>query len=114
MKPAVLVTRRIFDDVAARLRAALEVETNDADDLWAPDELRRRLQGKDGVFVTGTERIDGALLDACPQLRAMLTSVAVGFMSASSAAPTRWCDAALYGTTITKWSAARSSSSLPT
>jgi hypothetical protein len=27
--------------------------------------------------------------------RAMLTSVAVGFISASSAAPTRWCDSAL-------------------
>jgi gluconate 2-dehydrogenase len=78
MKPAVLVTRRIFDDVVARLRAAFEVETNDADDLWSPDELRRRLQGKAGVFVTGTERIDGALLDACRALRAVC-SMAVGY-----------------------------------
>jgi len=78
MKPSVLVTRRIFDDVVARLRASCDVETNDTDDLWSPDELRRRLQGKAGVFVTGTERIDGALLDTCPALRA-ICSMAVGY-----------------------------------
>ena len=78
MKPAVLVTRRLFDDVVARLRATFDVETNDADVLWTPDELRARLQGKSGVFVTGTERIDGPLLDACPRLRTVC-SMAVGY-----------------------------------
>ncbi|MNT58238.1 hypothetical protein D3C72_1956620 [compost metagenome] len=46
--------------------------------------------------------------------RAMLISVAVGFMSAISAAPMVWCDAGEYGTTSTTWSAVLSSSSLPT
>jgi len=78
MKPSVLVTRRLFDDVVARLRACFDVETNDADELWTADQLRARLQGKSGVFVTGTERIDGALLDACPGLRAVC-SMAVGY-----------------------------------
>src|SRR4029078_6329372 len=46
--------------------------------------------------------------------RAMLTSVAVGFISASSAAPIRWCDSALYGTTSTRGWASRSSASRET
>ncbi len=37
-----------------------------------------RLQGKDGVYVTGTQPIDAALLDACPRLRAVC-SLAVGY-----------------------------------
>jgi gluconate 2-dehydrogenase len=78
MKPAVLVCRAIFPDVAARLREHFTVETNDADDAWDRAELIRRLQGKAGVFVTGTEAIDAGLLDACPDLRAVC-SMAVGY-----------------------------------
>ena len=71
MTASILVCRRIFPDVVARLREHFEVESNDADDVWSRDELIRRLQGKDGVFVTGTQAIDAALLDACPRLRAV-------------------------------------------
>jgi gluconate 2-dehydrogenase len=78
MKPAVLVCRAIFPDVAARLREHFTVETNDADDAWDRAELIRRLQGKAGLFVTGSEKVDGALLDACPELRAVC-SMAVGY-----------------------------------
>jgi gluconate 2-dehydrogenase len=77
-KPAVLVSRRIFPEVVDRLRAQLDVETNDADESWSQDELIRRLQGKAGIFVTGTERIDAKLLDTCPGLRAVC-SMAVGY-----------------------------------
>ena len=77
-KPAVLVSRRIFPEVVDRLRTQLDVETNDDDASWSQDELIRRLQGKAGVFVTGTERIDAKLLDACPGLRAVC-SMAVGY-----------------------------------
>jgi lactate dehydrogenase-like 2-hydroxyacid dehydrogenase len=78
MTASILVCRRVFADVVARLREHFEVESNDADDVWSRDELIRRLQGKDGVFVTGTQAIDAALLDACPQLRAVC-SLAVGY-----------------------------------
>ena len=77
-KPAVLVSRRIFPEVVDRLRSQLEVETNDTDEPWSQDELIRRLRGKAGIFVTGTERIDAKLLDACPSLRAVC-SMAVGY-----------------------------------
>lgn len=78
MKPSILVCRAIFADVVARLREHFDVATNDADDVWPQADFIQRLQGKAGVFITGTERIDGALLDACPDLRAVC-SMAVGY-----------------------------------
>jgi gluconate 2-dehydrogenase len=78
MKASILVCRRIFPEVLARLREHFEVEANDADDVWSRAELIRRLQGKDGVYVTGTQPIDAALLAACPRLRAVC-SLAVGY-----------------------------------
>ena len=78
MKPSILISRAIFPDIVERLREHFDVETNDADDAWPQEELTRRLQGKAGVFVTGTERIDAALLDACRDLRAVC-SMAVGY-----------------------------------
>ena len=78
MTTKVLVARAVFADVVARLREHFEVDTNEADNIWPQPELIRRLQGKAGVFVTGSEKIDAALLAACPDLRAVC-SMAVGF-----------------------------------
>ena len=78
LKPRVLVARKTFPDIVERLRPHFEVETNDGDDSWPQAELIRRLQGKQGVYIAGTERIDAALLDACPGLRAVC-SMAVGY-----------------------------------
>jgi glyoxylate/hydroxypyruvate/2-ketogluconate reductase len=77
-KPAVLVCRAVFPDIVDRLRAHFDVETNEADVVWSQDELIRRLHGKSGVFITGTQPIDTALLEACPELRAVC-SMAVGY-----------------------------------
>ncbi len=77
-KPAVLVARGVFPEVLATLREHFEVAANAQDDVWEQPELIRRLQGKAGVFVTSGERIDDALLQACPQLRAVC-SMAVGY-----------------------------------
>ena len=78
MKKNILVARRVFDSVLERLRVNFEVETNQDDLLWSKAELITRLQGKDGAFITGSERIDAELLDACPQLRAVC-NMAVGY-----------------------------------
>ena len=78
MKPAVLVCRRIFPDVLARLEEHFALETNDADAVWSREEFVHRLQGKAGVYVTGTQPIDAELLVACPELRAVC-SLAVGY-----------------------------------
>ena len=78
MRPSILVCRRVFPEVIARLRAHFGVEGNAGDDVWSRDEMIARLQGKDGVYVTGTQPIDAALLGACPRLRAVC-SLAVGY-----------------------------------
>ena len=86
-KPAVLVCRRIFAEVMARLHEHFEVEGNDADDVWSRDELIARLQGKAGVYVTGTQPVDAELLVACPELKAVC-SLAVGYNDIDVAACT--------------------------
>lgn len=79
MKPRILVTRQTFPEVIERLGANFEVEHNqDEDRQWTPEEFRERAAGKAGVLTAGTDRVDGALLDACPGLRAVC-NVAVGF-----------------------------------
>jgi len=87
MRPSILICRRVFPETVARLRAHFDVDTNDADVVWTRDEMIARLQGKAGVFVTGTQAIDAALLDACPQLRAVC-SLAVGYNNIDVAACT--------------------------
>ena len=87
MSARVLVARAVFDDVIERLRQHFELQHNQADEVWPQHELMRRLQGIDGVFVTGTEAIDAQLLAACPQLRAVC-SMAVGYNNIDVAACT--------------------------
>ena len=78
MKPSVLVARAIQPEVVARLREHFEVEENPSDQVFGKDELIARLRGKLGVFATGSERIDEAVLAANPQLRAVC-NMAVGY-----------------------------------
>ncbi|MDM0049685.1 D-glycerate dehydrogenase [Variovorax sp. J22R115] len=78
MTLSVLVTRATFADIAQRLHEHFDVDDNPDDALWDPDELKRRLQGKQGVMSHGSDRIDAALLDACPTLKAVC-NVGVGY-----------------------------------
>ena len=78
MRPKVLVARRVFDSVIARLEAHFEVASNPEDAIWSPVELIAKLEGKQGIFVTGSARIDAALLGACPDLKAVC-SMSVGY-----------------------------------
>ncbi len=78
MKSSVLVARAIQPEVLARLREHFDVEDNPNDQVFSKDELIARLKGKQGVFATGSERIDEAVLLANPQLRAVC-NMAVGY-----------------------------------
>lgn len=77
-RPKVLVARRAPAAVIDKLEAHFEVDAVQGDGVLGPDELRARLQGKAGVYITGTERITAELLDACPGLRAVCT-MTVGY-----------------------------------
>jgi len=86
-RPAILIARAVFPEVEERLRAHFEVESTPAGVVWSQDELVQRLQGKAGVLTTGGERIDAALLAACPQLR-IVANLAVGHNNFDLAAMT--------------------------
>ncbi len=83
----VLVARAVFPEVVERLRTHFEVEDNPSDEDWSQAELIRRLQGRAGAFITGTVRIDDAVLAACPDLRAVC-NMAVGYNNIDLAACT--------------------------
>ena len=86
-RPAILVARYVLPELLERLSQHFEVESNQADQPLPQPELIDRLQGKRGVFVTASERIDAGLLDACPDLRAVCT-MAVGYNNIDVAACT--------------------------
>lgn len=77
-RPAILIARAVFPEVEARLRQHFDVETTPPGTIWSAQDMVRKLQGKDGVLTTGGERIDAALLAACPQLK-IAANLAVGF-----------------------------------
>lgn len=87
-KPRIYVTRRI-PDVGLRLLADV-CEVN----VWPGDEpppratLERELRDCDGALTLLTDRIDAALLDACPRLR-VVSNYAVGYDNVDIEAPAR-------------------------
>ncbi|MDE2613755.1 MAG: D-glycerate dehydrogenase [Burkholderiales bacterium] len=86
-RPAILVARAVFPETLARLAQHFDVDASADDRVLAPAELAERLRGKAGAFTTGSERIDAALLGACPQLRAV-ANMAVGYNNFDLAACT--------------------------
>jgi glyoxylate/hydroxypyruvate/2-ketogluconate reductase len=77
-KARVLVTRAVFPDIVELLRRHFEVEDNPGDQIFTRQQLREKLQGKQGALTTGSDSIDAELLDAHPQLR-VVANMAVGY-----------------------------------
>jgi gluconate 2-dehydrogenase len=87
MKPAILVTREVFDEVLAYLDEHCVVESNQRDTPFTAEQLAQRLAGKAGMLTTLADRVDAALLARCPELRAVC-NIAVGFNNFDLAACT--------------------------
>ena len=77
-KPRILVTRAVFPETIAHLSQHFDVESNQADEAWTGAQLIEKLRDKDGAFTTGSVRIDGEVLAACPKLR-ICANMAVGY-----------------------------------
>ena len=77
-RPRILIARRLFPEVEQRLARHFDVQTNPDDVAWNPQELARQLADKDGALTTGGQRIDAALLAACPRLK-VVANMAVGY-----------------------------------
>lgn len=78
MKPRLLVTRRVFPEVVEALSAAYAVETNPDDAFWTPEQTRAKAADCEALYVVATDRVDAALLEACPKLRIVATG-SVGY-----------------------------------
>lgn len=77
--PRVFVTRRLPGErPLARLRAAANADVWEHERPPARDELIARGQQCDGLLTMLTERVDGAVLDACPTVR-VVANMAVGY-----------------------------------
>jgi gluconate 2-dehydrogenase len=78
MKPSILLARAVFPEVLMQLEQHFQVASNQDDVLWTQPELIAQLQGKQGAFTTGSQRIDAAVLTACPELK-ICANMAVGY-----------------------------------
>lgn len=77
-QPRVLVAVPVFPEVVQRLRQHFDVVAHTGDALWSQEEFAARLQGMDGAFVTGMQRIDAPLLVQCPGLK-IVANMSVGY-----------------------------------
>jgi gluconate 2-dehydrogenase len=78
MKPKVLITREVFDEVSEYLSQHFEVTSNQSDVPMDPGALVAKLSDKQGALITLSDKIDGALLARCPNLKAVC-NIAVGY-----------------------------------
>ncbi|MBK9521818.1 MAG: D-glycerate dehydrogenase [Rhodocyclaceae bacterium] len=81
----VLVTRRLFPEVIARLAGNFEVDYHDDDQALTPSELAVRLSDKAGMMLVLTDRLDASVLAAAPALK-VAANVAVGYNNIDLAA----------------------------
>ncbi len=77
-KPTILVARAIFPDDLVKLQDRYEVISNQADQVFTPDELRNYLANVDGALVTGSERIDQSALADAKRLK-IVANISVGY-----------------------------------
>jgi lactate dehydrogenase-like 2-hydroxyacid dehydrogenase len=88
MKPAVLVTRRIFPEAVELLRQHAEVDFADSDAVLPTEELIRRSRGKQAIVSQITDKFDAGVIARLDGVR-VIANVAVGFDNVDLAAATR-------------------------
>ncbi|MCX8118759.1 MAG: D-glycerate dehydrogenase [Desulfobacterota bacterium] len=88
MRPKVLVTREVFDEVLDYLSRYFEVTSNQSDVPFDSETLAAKLSDKEGALITLSDRIDSVLLSRCPHLKAVC-NIAVGYNNIDLEACTR-------------------------
>lgn len=87
MKQKVLVARATFPDVLERLQQHFDVESNQEDKIFSAAELHEKMQGKDAVVITSSEKLSAEVIAANSHLKA-ICNVAVGYNNIDVAAAT--------------------------
>ena len=78
MKPAVFITRPIFESVLATIASQCEVKRNREDRTLSREELCAGLAGCQGVVCQLTDRMDRETMEHAPELR-VIANIAVGY-----------------------------------
>ena len=78
MKPRIVITREIFDNVIDYLKQHCEVDANQADVPYTPEALSAKLKDRDGLMCSLTDKVDAALIARAPQLK-VVANIAVGY-----------------------------------
>lgn len=87
LKPKILVTRAVFQEVIDHLSQYFDVDSNQSDEVFSEAELIRRLQGKAGVYANPTNLMSAEVIRSAPELRA-ICNMAVGYNNIDVAAAT--------------------------
>jgi gluconate 2-dehydrogenase len=87
MKQKVLVARATFPDVIERLQQHFDVESNQEDKIFSATELHEKMQGKDAIVITSSEKLSAEVIAANSHLKA-ICNVAVGYNNIDVAAAT--------------------------
>ena len=77
-KPMVVVTRAMPREALDLLARHFDVDANDADRTYTPEELVSHARTADALVAFVTDRIDDAFLANCPNLK-VVANVAVGY-----------------------------------
>ena len=78
MKPKIIVTRDIPDEVESKLKQYFRVSFNREDKVFSKDILRKAMENADGIVCTVTDRITDELLDLPKKKVKIIANIGVG------------------------------------
>ncbi len=78
-KPKILVARKLPPAVEDRLCRDYDVVLNAGDRIYSRDQLPGALEGKDGLIVTPSEKLDAAMIAALPDTVGIIATFSVGY-----------------------------------
>ncbi|MFZ5562072.1 MAG: NAD(P)-dependent oxidoreductase [Pseudomonadota bacterium] len=88
MRPVILLTNPVHDEVRARLQAVGDVVMNAAGEPWRAEEVADRVREATALMGFMTDRVDAALLKNAPRLR-IVAAALKGYDSYDAAACAR-------------------------
>ena len=83
MKPKIIVTRDIPDEVEVKLKEYFQVSFNREDKVYTKDILRKAMQNADGIVCTVTDNITNDLLSTKNKKVKIIANIGVASGSAT-------------------------------
>ena len=78
MKPKIIVTRNVPDEVESKLKEYFQVSFNREDKVFSKDTLRKAMENADGIVCTVTDNITNDLLSTTNKKVKIIANIGVG------------------------------------